>query len=444
MRAVLWGITDPDGCRLGWFMGADFEDAYKEVVGTHPADLSVVNLADRLGILDRVGSTISTHPDQRCKIHLSSKASHGFPAVDLSIETISGYDPLKIGRDEPDFLVGCEVSRWETRELWDRAQGRLARKYPKAWGYFSGSPETDRGWFSEIWNLGQGPNEIGLKSFRMDSSSNRVLYPLGRDDPAIIALRNSMSAERFAARHEGRFITPLDAVLPEFKVMLHVWPIQYVEGYPAYVMIDPGTKVCAVLFVQLVGQEVHVLDEVYVHQQSYEQVIQSTMMSPFWKYVREGTIDVAGRAHVFGQGSPEEAWFRDTGLQLRSAYHKLEHTVERLRSVLAINPISQRPRLLVHPRCRGLISELGGGPTPIPGGGLWRVGPTGSPRSDNCDALKALGYGLLSYLGTTRPDVRDFDLTDEEDTGVSYLGPAKRQSSPILDDLMRRAHAQAN
>ena len=69
------------------------------------------------------------------------------------------------------------------------------------------------------------------------------------------------------------------------------------------------------------------------------------------------------------------------------------------------------------------------------------MGPTGSPRSDNCDALKALGYGLLSYLGTTRPDVRDFEFTDQEDTGVSYLGPSTRRAGPsILEDLRRRAH----
>ena len=71
------------------------------------------------------------------------------------------------------------------------------------------------------------------------------------------------------------------------------------------------------------------------------------------------------------------------------------------------------------------------------------MGPTGSPRSDNCDALKALGYGLLSYLGTTRPDVRDFEFTDREE-GVSYLGSGRgtsRTPLSIYEELRSRAHA---
>ncbi|HHT9130896.1 MAG TPA: hypothetical protein ACFYED_00215 [Candidatus Tripitaka californicus] len=426
-------------------MGADFEDAYKELVGTSSEDLSIVNIADRLGILDRRGSTISTHSDQKCRVHIQLRATLTLPAVDFYVESVSGYDPLKVGRDEPDWILGAECSRW-TSELWYRAQGRLARKYPRSWGYFSGSPETAQDWFSEIATLGQGPNDQGIVSYYMPSWANRVLYPGGADDPAIQRLQSSMSRDRFLSRHIGKPSPPRDAVLPEFKHSLHVHPVEYVQGYPVYVFIDPGTKVYAVDFVQIVGMEVRMLNQVYIPRATHSQVINATLLTPEWKYVRAGVIDVAGSQHHFGGGSPEEAWFRDTqGLQLQAKYWRVEQTVERLRSVLQINPVTLRPYLLINPRCTGIISEMGGGKSPNPEGGLWRMSPQGTPRTDNCDATKALGYGLLSVYGTINPYQNEAAAQGEESEeekkyGGTYMAPVRAKSS-LIDALTRRGHA---
>src|SRR3990167_6579612 len=253
LRALLYSLTADRSYKLGWIVGADFEDARKEMD-------YIIDWSDQLGVLDRDNSTISSHSDQKCKVHIVAPATLHQDRIDFYIETVSGHDPLKVGREEPDFIVGCEVSRWEV-ELWQRCQGRLIRKYPYAWGYFSGSFETSLGWFPEVFALGQGPNDQDLRSYSVPSSANRALYPGGASDPAIVKLQNSMSPERFMARHMGKPAPPKDAVLPEFKTTYHVFPVTYEPGYPVYIFIDPGTHIYAVEFVQIVGDEVHVLDE---------------------------------------------------------------------------------------------------------------------------------------------------------------------------------------
>lgn len=434
LRGVLMSLTSPSPPSLGWVMGKDFEDAYKELVGTEESDMSVVNIADALGVLDRKSSTISTHPDQPCRIHIVYSDLYG-PPVDLWVQSVSGYDPRKVGRDQPDFILGAEVSRWEV-ELWRRAQTRLTRKYHRgAWGYFSGSPEDMRGWFPEVIELGMGPNEQGIKSYILPSYVNESIYPLRDQDPAYKLAVAGLPDYKVESRLLGRPHKPQDAVLPEFKSELHVFPHQRHPDYPVYIFIDPGTLVYAVLFVQLVGPEVRVLDELYIHQASQDDVITQTTLNPLWPYVSEAVLDIASRQHHSGMGSPLEAWHRETGLPVRTQYCKLNDTLDRLRSVMRINPITHRPYLSIHYKCKGLIAELGGGPSPVPGGGLWRIGPSGDPLSKNDHACKALGYGLINMFGTRQPLALREDEEDESRYS-SYLAPA-RPARRSLQELLR-------
>lgn len=426
--SALWAfclaLTSPSA-RLVWIVGEDFEDARREmdyIMG----GVDCEGFAVQLGVLDRDHSTISTHADQKVTARIYAPATLYEPAIDVQFTTVSGYDWRKIGRDQPDIIVGSEISRWDV-ELWRRCQGRLAR-LKHARGMFSGSFETSEGWFPEVFSLGQAANTQGVASFSVPSSANRTLYPLGPEDPAILRLRQSMHEERFLARHEGRPAAPRDAVLPEFKALLHIQPTEYTPGYPVYIFIDPGTKVYAVLFVQIVEENVRVLNEVYLGGPSHAQVIAAAMMRPEWQFVREGIIDVAGGQHHFGEGSPEETWYRDTGLRLRAQYRKIEDTIDRLRTVLSINPATQRPYLSISPRCKGLIAEFGGGPSPVQGGGRWRNGSTGHPKAENDHAIKALGYGLLAMFGTTKPYRND----EEDETVETYLVAPRRSMADLL------------
>jgi hypothetical protein len=405
---------------LIWIVGADFEDARRE------ANL-FIHFADEMGILDRGHSSISSHEDQQVVVKTT---------LGTTMKTISGYDPLKIGREEPDIILGCEVSRW-LLEIWERIYGRLARKAgqtPPSKAFLSGSFETGIGPFFEYWTLGQADNELDVKSFSLPSWANPVAFPGGMNNPAILQLQASMPAERFLARHVGRPAPPRDAVFPEFKMRLHIQDVQINPAFPVHIFIDPATHVYAVEFVQFVYDEVHVIDEVYLADPSHEQVIVAAMTKPSWRQVRDGVMDIASKQNHAGMGDPLRAWMRDTGLPLHTQYCKLDQTIERLRSVLQINAVSQRPRLRISPKCKGLISELGGGPSPIEYGGMWR-NKQGRPDVKCNDACKALGYGLIKHFGTARPLEAPDDEEDDGNFVASYMGRPDRDSR--LRELMR-------
>ena len=401
------------GPQLYWIVGADFEDARKEFGGTGAeSEQYLLEWMDRLGVYDRARSSISVHRDLKCILKTKGEWLGGH-----TFETVSGYDPLKIGREQPMGVMGAEASRW-VRELWDRCIGRLARKSPYSWGFFSGSFEEGFPAFREYFNMGQAPNLLHLKSYSLPSWCNPSIYPGGRTDPAILALESVSSPEWFMERYGGRPAPPRNAIFPEFQMSLHVLDTPLIRDYPIYLFVDPGDTVYAVLFVQLVGEEVWVVDEVYTSHWTHEQVIQACQMKAAWALLsRSGHVaDVAAAQRHFGFGSPLEAWYRDTGISFFSNKILVEDSIERVRSVLAINPKTGRPRLRISPKCVGLISEMGGGPSPVPGGGAWKFkGGVAEARNDH--ACKALAYGLVHHFGTARPGRRN----SEDDEPVSYL-----------------------
>jgi hypothetical protein len=407
---------------LVWVVGADYEDTRKALTGSLENDWgSIYSFLMKLNILDMTTSSMPIGRDQKAILHTTTGNVY---------EGISGYDPLKIGRDEPDFIIGEEVSRWMI-ELWQRCMGRQARRQEKgSKGYYSGSFETSLSWFADKWKEGQTqPNDLSLKSFSVPSWANLSVYPGGREDPAIKRLEASNTPERFMERYGGKPAPPRDAVLPEFRVAHHVAPVEFDPKSPVYVTIDPGERVCAVLFVQFQGDEVWIVDEVYAQRLSHEEVVNACVMKPAWRKVMPYIVmDIAGKQAHFGLGSADEAWRKNPGIDIKMKYIPVDDSVKRLRSVLAVNPVTQRPRLLINPRCSGLISELGGGVSPVEGGGMWRRGINGKPKAENDHACKALAYLLVQEFGTVLPESRKTAyeafsyLTERRPVGVSYLG----------------------
>ena len=94
---------------LYWVVGADFEDARKDfdyIVGFQQQLDNIAQLSQ------------PSHLDQQCT--MTTKTGQ-------KVVTISSYDFTKIAREEPDGIVGAEVSRWYQETL-DRCEGRLIRK----------------------------------------------------------------------------------------------------------------------------------------------------------------------------------------------------------------------------------------------------------------------------------------------------------------------------
>ena len=412
----------------GWVVGADYEDAREEVMQAR-------EMAIKLGIYDESRSSFPIARDQAVVLTLTTG---------VSMRTVSAHDTTKLGREEPDFIVGGESSRW-SGQAFKRCEGRLIRRWPYSWMYESGSFEAALDpWFKEIYYLGLGPNDRDLLSFSMPTWSNPVVYPGGRNDPAIKLIEASTDANYFLERYAGKPAAPSLAMFPQFKVTTHVWELEVVEDQPVFLAVDPGTEVYCVLFLQMIHGEVRILDEIYVSHWSHDEVLDEVMARPLWRKVDSGdpgTIDTAAKQDHFGMGTPANAWYDKTGLRLRMKYVKLEQTIERLRSVLSYNPATQRPRLIVHPRCKGLIAELGGGPSPVEGGGLWKKSKSGKPEARNDHACKALAYFLVQRLGTARPGEDDDETPEDTGPGAgTYLTPiggAKKEESFGLFSYLR-------
>ena len=413
--------------QLIWIVGADFEDARKEFD-------YIKDWCDELNISKDQGSSIP-----------SLKGSSGAvleTTLGIRYETISAYDVRKIGREQPDGIIGAEVSRWGTTggsssgvEIWRRAQGRLMRTFPRAWGFFSGSFETSVGWFPEEFQRGQAPNAEGLVSMPLPSWANLDRYPGGWDSPAIQLLLATEPPARFQERYGGKPAPPTDAVFPEFRASLHVTDAaEFDEEYPVYLAVDPGDKVYCVLFVQFVGGFIRVVDEVYVQRYTHEQIVQAAGLRAAWK----GTgpyghvMDIAGTQHHMGAAeTPVEAWYNSSRISFSRKKRPVRDQLEKLRSVLALNPVSMSPYLQVNPQCTGLIAEGGGGPSPIEGVGVWRH-KAGVPEHANNHAWNALAYLLLHHFGSQKAYG---DPVDEQGSRkpVSYLNTPKTRGLSYLE-----------
>lgn len=398
--------------QLVWIVGADFEDARTEFD-------YILDFCDILRIAKRSESSISTIRKQQ--VILST-------TLNITFKTVSAFDPLKISREDPDGVLGAEVSRYVDIEVYRRIKGRLIRKYPHSWAVLGGSYEGQVGWFPDLVKLGEGPNEEGIKSYILPSWANPYYYPGGEEDPKIQLLKETEPPLRFLERYAGIATPPTDSMFPEAKAILHVSEIAELDpNFPVYLFMDPGDRfIYAIEFVQFIGDEVHVVDEVYVSRHSHAQVIQATQLKPAWaqKALRGHVADIAAQQHHYGMPSALEAWYADTAINFEGRKRTINEVVEKLRSVLGLNPVTLRPRLLVHPRCRGLIAEFGIGPPPIPGVGRWRE-IRGRPENKNDHATKALGYGLLFHFGAQSPTGEAFKIPGQEPKGLSYLTPMK-------------------
>ena len=328
--------------------------------------------------------------------------------------TKSAKDPRKIAMEAPDGILVCEASQIDY-ETFLRLRGRLAEK--RAWMLMSGTFETSLGWYPELYNRWLLPNSEDAQSFSLPTWSNLTIFPGGRQDPEILALEQASSKEWFEERYGGRPCPPRGLVFPEFQNSIHTGSgglFDFDPALPVEIWVDPGFQhAYAIEAVQKKGEQLFIVDELYETGLVTQDVISAIRQRPWWNQIRGGAIDIAA---IRSQGLPPvvEIWAKDAGIVLRSNYVQIKDGVERLKSCLKVNTITNRPIILINSRCRGLISELGGCPSPLDGQTRvykWKLDRDGNiigdvPEDKNNDASKAVCYGLIDMLGYTRSQER--------------------------------------
>lgn len=331
---------------------------------------------------------------------------------DARIETKSAVDNRTLSKEAPDGIIGCEASQLDAGTF-ARMRGRLAPT--NGWLFLAGTFESSVGWYPQLytaWRSGHADRQ----SFSLPSWSNRALYPGGKCDPKLAALRAESTDDFYMERISGQPAPPRGLVVPEIRPDVHIREIAYVHGLPVNLAIDPGyAGAYAVEVMQCVSGQEAVVDEIYQRGLVTEEIIDIAMSRPWWPAVTGGVIDVAGYQH-HAMPAPAEVWLERAGVALSAGRVRINDGTERLRSFLKVLSDGREPKMMIGSHCTGILSELGVMPNPFDGqtrAYRWKTDREGAivgqtPEDRYNHGIKAVIYYLVDkygYASTPRADL---------------------------------------
>jgi len=320
------------------------------------------------------------------------------------IETRTLHDVNTFVARAPDLIVICEPGLAQESSL-QRARERSSTRRGRI--YLPGTFEEVRyQWMEDKWRKWiRWPNEDHGKSFTVPSWMNTTIFPLGKHDPEIAALKRACrDFNEFLRRVVGVPSASPDIIFSDvFSKRRHLGRVDWLrrdsdthDFVPVYLAVDPGYSGghYVVLAVQYVNGIVRVFDEIDATGDTHGVVIHSTSLKDWWPVATTGTCDPhAADSHVFGSVSPQAEWW-DRGRVALSIPQRLsvEELIKLIKTFMK-DPSSGQPRLVIdQERCPRLASELE----------KWRRRKTsdgqGIPSKGNCDAIKALGYFLTELV----------------------------------------------
>jgi len=281
--------------------------------------------------------------------------------------------------------------------------------------FLAGTFEGSLGWYPQMftaWASGADPES---RAYSLPSYTNYHLYPGGQYDPEILRLKEAASDDFFLERIEGKPSPPKGLVFPEVRPDMHVSEVRYERGEPVHLWMDPGyAGAYAVEAVQVIGEQLRVIDEVYEQGLVTDDIIDVVRSREWWPDVRFGVIDIAGTQHQ-AMAAPAEVWLDKAGLYLSSQKIRINEGTERLKGWLKVDPKTHAPRIVFNPKCHGIMSEFGMAPNPFDGqtkAYRWKTDREGNivgdvPEDKYNHGVKALVYGLIDRFGYGYVEGRD-------------------------------------
>ena len=381
--------------KLFWIIGPDYDQCREEFA-------FLVDDFKALGVL--VPGELHFPSRDQCRMMVSP---------DIVIETKSAKYPEKIAGRACDGIILCEPGQMSL-DIFLRSIERLADM--DGWLMMAGTLEVSSDWFADKFNEYQNPGNLdGGISIAMPTWANTVIFPGGRTDPKIIQMENSFGPDRFQERCGGVPLRPRGVVLPEFKALHHVGRFPLNPGEDVFVCIDPGyfPSAYAVEFLQFIGDDIYVFDEIYEQHLGTDQIVQLVTLKPYASLIKGGAIDVASKQH-HGASPDYQIWATENkdsnwgGINLDNRRIKpISDGVNRLRTFLRPHPLTGQPQLHIDSRCKGLLGELGAGK--FPEGitmGVWKMKMdskgnilSSEPDEKNNHGCKALIYGIVARKG---------------------------------------------
>ena len=396
--AGLFAITRLIYSPLIWIIGPTYEQARAEF-------WEVYNGLGALGLLPAGGKGTSLPQSGQLRV------THSLGGV---IETKTSDEVMRIAAKGPTGVIMAECAQ-QSFEAFLRALGRITRAEAirfKRWIFLCGTFESSKRWAQDLYEVLQADNLWDGRSYLVPTWENRHLFPLGREDPQILAMERSVPADWFTERYGAIPVKPAALIFKEFNTVRHVTErVQYDPSLLVQLWIDPGysgshygieVRQRPPSDRALGGsglQEVHVVDEVYGHLATSQEMIEVCQTRDWWDQVEGGVIDIAGTQH-HAMPSHVEVW-ASVGVGLRWNVVKVQEGIDRHRTFLK-DPKTGEPRLFYNPSCTGAIEEYGSWKRKVVTTDNVTIN---KPDVLHCDALKAISYGLFDEFGPVeRPD----------------------------------------
>ncbi len=387
---------------LYWLVGSDYEQSRAEFryILNGLTRVSAVNKGD---------------------VSMPLRGGWSLMAMDGQIEIVtkSAVDVRKLAQRAPDGILICEAAQVD----WDvflKCRGRVGPR--RGWVLLSGTLESSTDWYSECLKKWQGPNDEGAKSFILPTWANLSLYPGGEHDPEIEELRRILPKDEFLRRFGAVASPPENLCLPEFRYDIHVpGNVAYNPDLPLRLWIDPGYSgswyaVEMAQIIEAVDKEaefchtplrhVHIVGEKYIKGAVTGLVIEECRNEEWWDNVELVVIDIAASQHA-AMPSVAETW---QGAGKSVVWNKvgIEDGILAHRRMLK-DPATEQARIYFNETCSGVMREYG----------RWmRRKVTGltnqaaQPQIVNCDALKAINYGLIDAFGYVDSDGKPSRVRD--------------------------------
>ncbi len=420
--------------QVAWLVGETYEDTRAEFA--HPDGSLLRDLQVFFG--KSVRATSRVDPGY---IRIPVPGEDGKSAGWFEIKTKSASDPASLGMESPVWIVLCEAAKtsYDTYlRLFSRVSEAQKRFPDFGWLHMEGTFEGSLGWYPALWKKWQSPsaqNEDNAISFSLPSHSNTVIYPKGEDDPGILRLKEQLPENVFAERHLGIPVPPSGRVHSPFSPPINVRTTKSDPSKPVFLGIDPGysgqpsTYCVEVLQQEIIGEheftQWRLIDEIAINKHvmpgfTVKDVCDVAMGKYWWKNgSKHAVIDIAGARHADAQESNVETWRKLTGLLLRSERVNILPGIDRMDTCLKQDPISGEPGLIVDPRCKKFIAEMGAGPDPFDGetrAYMWATDKNNEvmgkvPADRYNDAIKAVTYLLVNVMGFATQNVERSTIT---------------------------------
>lgn len=243
---------------------------------------------------------------------------------------------------------------------------------------WTATPEHATDQMIKWWHQSKSPDvdPEDIEAFFFDIEKNDYF-----DDRKRELFKSGLSPMEYMTKYKGEFALSGHRVYPDFNIDMHctaAFPIP--SDWTRYMVVDPGTQVCAVLFAAVPPQDnkewsgtTHIYDELHIKQNTakiFGELVAGKMgdyrRGAFEAFIMD--MKMGDQSHASGLTECEhythalevnEVYSRATHHGFYPGSQDIRGRETSLRSWMEIQPGESKPRLVVHKeKCQHLINEI--------------------------------------------------------------------------------------